>query len=155
MKVTSADKMKETFKEKDDKYHEWATRETKERKAGEAVMVPLVISHVGAVQKDAIKRWKTSLKISTMTGSEWPKMSSDVTSSLWGSSSTKGSWVSEAWRKEHPEEFEEEQDDPPERIPTADERRELLNVDLVPESAVCVRSPGTPPPHNVRLKPVE
>ena len=34
----------------------------------------------------------------------------------------KGSWVSEAWRKNHPEEFEEEPEGPPERIATVDER---------------------------------
>ena len=67
----------------------------------------------------------------------------------------KGSWVSEAWRKEHPEEFAEEPEGPPERIQTANERRERLNVDPVREGAVCVRSPGTPPPHGVRLTPTE
>ena len=36
----------------------------------------------------------------------------------------KGSWVSEAWRKNHPEEFEEEPEGPPERIATGAERRE-------------------------------
>ena len=65
----------------------------------------------------------------------------------------KGSWVSEAWRKEDPEEFAVEQDGPPERIPTAEERRELLSLDHVHEGAVCVRPSGTPPPHGVRLTP--
>ena len=67
----------------------------------------------------------------------------------------KGSWVSEAWRKEHPEEFEDEDNGPPERIPTVEERRELLRLETDPESAVCVRSSGTPPPHIVRLTPAE
>ena len=48
----------------------------------------------------------------------------------------KGSWVSEAWRKEHPEEMEEHYG-PPERVPSAEERRGQLNVDRDPESAVC------------------
>ena len=63
----------------------------------------------------------------------------------------KGSWASEAWRKEHPEEFYNEQVGPPERIPTAEERRQHLNLDHVTEGSVCVRSSGTPPPHGVRL----
>ena len=63
----------------------------------------------------------------------------------------KGSWVSEAWRRDHPEEFADEPEGPPERIATAEERREMLHIDHVPESAVCARSSGTPPPHGVRL----
>ena len=66
----------------------------------------------------------------------------------------KGSWASEAWRKEHPEDFEED-DEPAVRIATAEERRQTLNLDPFPESAVCVRSSGTPPPHDVRLTPAE
>ena len=63
----------------------------------------------------------------------------------------KGSWVSEAWRKDHPEEFEDDHECPPERIATAAERREMLHLNQVLENAVCVRSSGTPPPHGVRL----
>ena len=63
----------------------------------------------------------------------------------------KGSWVSEAWKKEHPEEFDNEAEGVPERISTAQERRERRNLEPVPEDAVCVRSQGTPPPHGVRL----
>ena len=66
----------------------------------------------------------------------------------------RGSWASEAWRKQHPEEFEEV-DEPPERMATADERMKTLNLEPVPENAVCVRSSGTPPPHGVRLTPAE
>ena len=51
----------------------------------------------------------------------------------------KGSWVSEAWRKEHPEEFEEPEG-PPERIQTAKERRERLNVDCSRGRRVCAVS---------------
>ena len=65
----------------------------------------------------------------------------------------KGSWVSEAWRKEHPEELTEEPECPPERTATADERRKRLNLEPVQESGVCVRPSGTPPPHDVRLTP--
>ena len=63
----------------------------------------------------------------------------------------KGSWVSEAWRKEHPEDGEDEYDGPPERIATAEERRELLRLDMDTESAVCVRHSGMPSPYGARL----
>ena len=39
--------MDKVFKEKDDKYHVWATEETLEKKVVMAVMVPLIISHEG------------------------------------------------------------------------------------------------------------
>ena len=55
VKVTSTDKKNEAFKEKDDKYREWATRETREKKVAMAVMVPLIISHDGAVHKDTVR----------------------------------------------------------------------------------------------------
>ena len=32
VKITSTDKLNEAFKEKDEKYREWATRETREKK---------------------------------------------------------------------------------------------------------------------------
>ena len=67
----------------------------------------------------------------------------------------KGSWVSEAWRREHPEEFEDETDDLAERLHSAEERREIHCLDTVPESAVCVRSSGTPPAHGARLTSAE
>ena len=63
----------------------------------------------------------------------------------------KGSWVSEAWRKAHPEEFEEEAEGKLERVTTAAERREQLYLDQGPVSVVCVRPSGTPPPHDARL----
>ena len=50
----------------------------------------------------------------------------------------KGSWLSEARRKNHPEEFDEEgAEGQSERITTAAERRELLQLDNDPLSAVC------------------
>ena len=57
-KATSTDDMNKAFKEKDDKYREWATKETRETKVEKAVMVPLIISHDGAVHKDSVMRWK-------------------------------------------------------------------------------------------------
>ena len=58
MKVTTTDKMNEAFKWKDDKYRDWTTLETREKKVMTAVMVPLIISLDGAVHKDTIKKWK-------------------------------------------------------------------------------------------------
>ena len=49
----------------------------------------------------------------------------------------KGSWVPEAWRKEHPEEMEDEPESLRERIPNADERIERLNIEFEPESSAC------------------
>ena len=57
--------------------------------------------------------------------------------------------------KESPEELEEESEDPPERMTTAEERREQLSLETVPVSAVCVRFSGTPPPYSARLTPAE
>ena len=45
VKITSTDQMNVAFKEKDDKYREWTTKETREKKVVMAVMVPLIISH--------------------------------------------------------------------------------------------------------------
>ena len=56
MKITSTDKMNDEFKKKDDKYRMWAIEETLETKVEMAVMVPLNISHDGAVHKDTIMR---------------------------------------------------------------------------------------------------
>ena len=49
--------MNEAFKEKDDKYRDWATLETREKKVSKVVMVPLIISHDGAVHQDTERRW--------------------------------------------------------------------------------------------------
>ena len=56
VKVTSTDKMDEAFMEKDTKYREWTTIETREKKVAKAVMVPLIVSNDGAVHKDTVKR---------------------------------------------------------------------------------------------------
>ena len=56
VKVTSTDNLNESFKVKDDKYREWTTRETREKKIGMAVIVPLSTSHDGAVHRDTIRR---------------------------------------------------------------------------------------------------
>ena len=143
--------MNEAFKEKDEKYRVWATQETREKKVGKAVMVPLIISHDGAVHKDTVRRWND---IARDIKVDWVRMAQNVLRYnvvIVGKYFNKGSWCSEAWRKEHPEEIVEEPERAPERIPTSEERRQLLNLDLAHEGVVCVRSSGTPPPHGVRL----
>ena len=129
------------------------TKETREKKVAKAVMVPIVISHDGAVHKDTIKRWKD---IAPDIAVDWIRMAQNVLRYnvvIMGKFFNKGSWVSEAWRKEHPEEFTDDAQGPPERIETVGERKERLNLMPVCEGAVCVRSSGTPPPRGVRLTP--
>ena len=153
VKITSTDNMNEAFKEKDDKYREWATRETREENVAKVVMVPLIISHDGAVHRDTVRRWKDFAKDIKV---DWVRMAQNVLRYnvvIVGKFFNKGSWVSEAWRKDHPEEFEEEPEGPPERMASAEERRLKLSLEPEAESAVCVRSSGTPPPHGVRLTP--
>ena len=119
------------------------------------MMVPIIISHDGAIHRDTIRRWKNFAPDIVV---DWVRMAQSVIRYnvvIVGKYFNKGSWASEAWRKEHPEEFEDEPDDPPERIATAEERRKALNLEPIPESAVCVRSSGTPPPRGVRLTPAE
>ena len=108
VKVTSTDKMNEAFKEKDDKYRVWATHETRETKVVNAVMVPLIISHDGAIHQDTIRRWKD---FATDINVDWVRMAQSVLRYnvvIVGKFFNNGSWVSTAWRKEHPEELEEE-----------------------------------------------
>ena len=56
--VTSTNVMNKAFKIKDDKYRERATKDTREKKVMMAMMVPMLISHDGAVHRDTIRRWK-------------------------------------------------------------------------------------------------
>ena len=155
VKVTSTEKMNDAFMEKDKKYREWTTIETREKKVAKAVMVPLIISHDGAVHKDTVKRWRDIAKDIDV---DWVRMAQNVLRYnvvIVGIFFNKGSWVSEAWRREHPEAIAEEAESPPERIPTTQERMARLNFKRFPENAVCVRSSGTPPPHDVRLTSAE
>ena len=75
VKITSTEKMNDEFKKKDDKYRVWTTQETREKKVSKAVMVPLIISHDGAVHRDAVRRWKSFAKTPKWTGSGWPRTS--------------------------------------------------------------------------------
>ena len=58
VQITSTDSMSKAFKEKEDKYREWTIRETREKKVAKAVMVPLIISHEGAVHRTKVRRRK-------------------------------------------------------------------------------------------------
>ena len=151
VKVTSTDKMNDEFKKKDEKYRKWTTQETREKKVGMAVMVPLIISHDGAVHRGSVMRWKSIAKDIDV---DWVRMAQSVLRYnvvIVGKFFNKGRWVSEAWKKDHPEEFDDELHGPHERIATGEERMERLDLELVPENVVCVRSSGTPPPRDVRL----
>ena len=102
-----------------------------------AVIVPLIISHDGAVHRDTVKRWKDFSKDIEV---DWVRMAQNVLRYnviIVGRFFNKGSWVSEVWRKEHPEDLEDETDDPPERIQTAEERMKQLHLAHDPVSAVC------------------
>ena len=113
--------------------------------------MPLILSHDGAVHKDTVRRWKD---FAPDINIDWVRMAQSVLRYnvvIVGKFFNKGSWVSEAWRKANPEEFEEEHHGVPERIPTVEERREELHLDTDLVGVVCVRSSGTPPPHNSRL----
>ena len=152
--VTSSDKMNDSFKIKDDKYRVWATPETQEKKVAKVVMVPLIISHDGAIHRETVRRWNYFAKDIKI---DWVRMAQNVIRYnvvIVRKFFNKESWVSEAWKREHPEEFDVESDDPPERIVTQEERMERLNLEPISENAVCVRSPGTPPPRGVRLTSV-
>ena len=81
-----------------------------------SVMVPPIISRDGAIHGDTIKQWKD---FSPDIRLDWARMAQSVLQYnvvIVGKFFNKGSWVSEAWRKARPEEFEDEQDGPPERI---------------------------------------
>ena len=89
-------------------------------------MVPLILSHDGAVHRDSVRRWKD---FAPDIQPDWARMAQSVLRYnvvIVGRFFNKGRCVSEAWRKEHPEEWEEEAESQPERVTTAEERRELL-----------------------------
>ena len=95
-KVTSTDQLHKAFKEKDDKYRVLATKETRETKVVNVVMVPLIISHDGAVHKDSVRRWKN---FASDIRVDWVRTAKSVlryNAVIGGKFFDKGSWVSEA-----------------------------------------------------------
>ena len=127
MKVTSTDVVNGSFTEKDDKYRVWATSETWEKKVSKVMMVPLIISHDGAVHRASVRRWKDfapDIKI------DWVRMAQNVLRYnivIVGRFFNKGSWVSEAWRKERPEESSDDEIGAPERTETGEEKRAVCD----------------------------
>ena len=67
-----------------------------------AVLVPLIISHDGAVHKDTVRRRKDFAPDILV---DWVRMARNVLryNVVIVGRFFKGSWVSEVWRKEHPE----------------------------------------------------
>ena len=101
-------------------------------------MVPLIISNDGAVHKDTVMQWKDfahDIKI------DWVRIAQCMLRYnvvIVGKFFNKGNWVADVWMEEHLDEKEEEPDGPPEMFANAEEKRELLHLNCVPESAVCV-----------------
>ena len=80
----------------------WATSETQEKKVSKVVMVPIILSHDGAVHNDTVRRWKDFAPDIRV---DWVRMAQSILRNnvvIVGKFFNKGSWVSEAWRKEHP-----------------------------------------------------
>ena len=89
VKVTSTDQLNKAFDEKDEKYREWATNETREKKVSKVVMVPIIISNEGQSTVTQSSAGRTSPPISRLTGYELPRTSSATMSSSLGCSSTR------------------------------------------------------------------
>ena len=90
VQITSTEKMNDEFKKKDDKYREWTLQETREKKVAKAVMVPLIISHDGAIHRDTVMRWKDYARDIKV---DWVRMAQSVLRYnvvIVGSSSTNG-----------------------------------------------------------------
>ena len=114
-------------------------------------MVPQIISHDRAINRDTVMRWNdfnTDIKVDRVRMAQSVLRYNVV---LVGRFFNTGKWTSEAWRRDHLEEFVDEELGRPERIATAEERRGLIGLHPVREGAVCVRPSGTPPPRGVRL----
>ena len=73
-------------------------------KVEKALMVPLIISNDGAVNRDTGRRWKDfspDIKVDRVRMAQSVLRYNVV---IVGKFFNKGNWVSEAWRKEHSEE---------------------------------------------------
>ena len=74
VKITSTGDMKKSFKEKDDKYREWATKETREKKVGMAVMVPPLSPTTGPSTRTQCDDGRALHPTWMLTGCGWPRM---------------------------------------------------------------------------------
>ena len=84
-------------------------------------MVSLIISHDGAVHKETERGWKSS---APEMKAGWVLKEQSVlrdNAVIVGKFFNKCSCVSEAWRKAHHEEWNDEPEGPPARMPTAKE----------------------------------
>ena len=113
----------------------------REEKVAKDVMVPLKVSHDGTVHWDSVSGWKDfapDIKV------HWVGIAQNVLRYnvvVVGRFFNKGSWVSDAWRKAHLQEFEEESERAPGIIPTAEQRREEIHLDAEIVGVVCVCGP--------------
>ena len=103
VQIASTDSLNKAFKEKDEKYRVWATKETQEKMVSKAVTVPLIISHDGAVHKDSVRRRKNFAPDKKVDCVRMAQNVLHYNVVIVGRIFNKGSWVSEAWRKNHPE----------------------------------------------------
>ena len=85
-------------------------------------MVPIIISHDGAVHIDTVRRWRGIATTSKWSGSGWHRASCATTLSSSGSTSIRAAGYMKRGRRSIPEEFEEEPGSLPERIQNAEER---------------------------------
>ena len=72
-----------------------------------AVMVPLIISHDGAVHRDTVRRWKSFAPDMEVDCVRMAQSILRYNVVIVGKFFNEGSWVSEKWRKDHLEEFDD------------------------------------------------
>ena len=106
MKFTSTDKMNKAFREKDEKYRGWATRETREKNVSKVVMVPLILSHDGAVHRETVRRLNDYAPDITTDSVRIAKNVLRYNIVIVGMFFNKASLTSVTWRREHLDEFE-------------------------------------------------
>ena len=89
------------------------------------MMVPLIISHDGAVHRDSVRRWKSfapDIKV------DWVRMTQNVLRYnvvIVGRFFNKGSWVWDMWKIDCPEELTDDAEDPPEKNDNSRGRNEV------------------------------
>ena len=81
-----------------------------------AVMVPVIISHDGAVHQDTIRRWKSFAPDISVDRVRMAKNVLRYNVVIVGKFFNNGSRVSGAWKKDDTEEFADETEGLPERI---------------------------------------
>ena len=74
----------------------------REKKVMMAVMVPILISHDGAVHRDSVRRWNDFARDIKVDWVRMAQIALCYNVAIVGKFFNKGSWVSEVWRKDHP-----------------------------------------------------